>query len=414
MIELVKEPLPPLENEGPKIFVVGVGGAGCNAVETMADGSLEGVEFIGINTDLQALRMARIPRKIHIGMNTTKGLGTGSNPTMGEQAAIEDRETIRQELENADLVFITAGLGGGTGTGSSSVIADIVKELDAISVAITTKPFDFEGPVRRTHAERGQANLRKKVDTFITIPNQHLIGLVDEATSFKNAFRLADGILKQCVSSIADLITRPGLINLDFNDIKAIMDYEGVAVMGVGFGKGENRASEAFSQASSSPLMEDLVIEGAKGVLVNITGPSDMTLHEINTAIEQFINAKAESDSHIIFGVVIDDTLEDQMNVTVLASGFQEANRGETDIDMAEELVTKTAEKDFLQPAFAGRPGDFLDPLEGELSVAAQPPLAASAASVPSPVQAMSSGGSSPRRPKPGGGRVLPTIFGPK
>ncbi len=407
MIELVKETEGP-PGQGPKIVVVGVGGAGCNAVDTMADGSLEGVEFIGINTDLQALKMARMNRKIHIGMNTTKGLGTGSNPNLGEQAANEDRETLRQELEGADLVFITAGLGGGTGTGASSVIADIVKELGAISVAITTKPFDFEGPVRRNHAERGQAVLRKKVDTFITVPNQRLIRVVDESTTFKDAFRVADGVLKQCVCSIAELITRPGLINLDFNDIKAIMDYEGGAVMGVGYGKGDDRATEAFQQASSSPLMEEMVIEGAKGILVNITGPADITLYEINTAIDQFINAKAEADAHIIFGVVIDETMDNEMKVTILASGFKEAERHQTDSAAAEDFLTTSAEKDFLQPAYVGKSSDFLDPLEEELSVAPQ---------APSPARSLGdthAGGSFAGRHPKNTGKVLPTIFGSK
>lgn len=412
MIELVKDSQGP-KPQGPKIVVVGVGGAGCNAVDTMADGTLEGVEFFGINTDLQALQMCRIPRKIHIGMNTTKGLGTGSNPNLGEQAANEDRETIRKELENADLVFITAGLGGGTGTGASTVIADIVKEIGAISVAITTKPFDFEGPVRRAHAERGQAVLRKKVDTFITVPNQRLIRVVDESTTFRDAFRVADGVLKQCVSSIAELITRPGLINLDFNDIKAIMDYEGGAVMGVGYGKGDNRATEAFQQASSSPLMEEMVIEGAKGILVNITGPEDLTLHEVNTAIEQFINAKAENDAHIIFGVVMDPTLDDELKVTILASGFKEAEKNEVDSTTQHDYnTTHPMERDFMQPAYVNKADNFLDPLEEELSVAPQAAVAVGSR------HAGGSGNSSGSmfgglHSKPSG-KVLPTIFGSK
>ncbi|MDX9752369.1 MAG: cell division protein FtsZ, partial [bacterium] len=295
-----------MNNSGPKITVVGVGGGGSNAVDSMGDGSLDGVEFIVVNTDIQALQRAKTPRKIHIGKSITKGLGTGANPVLGEQAANEDRDLIRAELEGADLVFVTAGLGGGTGTGASSVIADVVKELGALSVAITTKPFEFEGTVRRNHAEKGQQILRKKVDTLITIPNQRLISVVDESTTLIDAFKVADSVLKQCVQSISDLITRPGLINLDFADIKSIMDTAGGAVMGVGYGRGANRAEDAFKQASCSPLMEEQVIEGAKGILINITCGSDIKLLEIDKAITTHIRNKADGDANVIFGVVID------------------------------------------------------------------------------------------------------------
>jgi len=249
MIELADdESQDMLNGNGPKITVVGVGGGGSNAVDGMGDGSLDGVEFIVVNTDIQALQRAKTPRKIHIGKSITKGLGTGANPVLGEQAANEDRDLrdlIRAELEGSDLVFITAGLGGGTGTGASSVIADVAKEMGALSVAITTKPFEFEGTVRRNHAEKGQQILRKKVDTLITIPNQRLISVVDETTTLIDAFKVADSVLKQCVQSISDLITRPGLINLDFADIKSIMDTAGGAVMGVGYGRGATRAEDA-------------------------------------------------------------------------------------------------------------------------------------------------------------------------
>ena len=253
-----------IHNGGPRIAVVGVGGGGSNAVDSMGDGTLESVEFIVVNTDVQALQRARTQRRIHIGKSITKGLGTGANPVLGEQAANEDRDLIRQELEGADLIFITAGLGGGTGTGASTVIADVAKELGALTVAITTKPFDFEGTVRRNHADKGQQILRKKVDTLITIPNQRLINVVEESTTLIDAFKVADSVLKQCVQSIADLIIRPGLINLDFADIKSIMDTAGGAVMGVGYGRGKDRADDAFKQASCSPLMEEQVIEGAR------------------------------------------------------------------------------------------------------------------------------------------------------
>jgi len=295
------------------------------------------VEFIVVNTDVQALQRARTPRKIHIGKSVTKGLGTGANPLLGEQAANEDRDLIRQELGGADLVFITAGLGGGTGTGASSVIADIIKEIGALSVAITTKPFDFEGSVRRGHAEKGQQILRKKVDTLITVPNQRLINVVDENTTLIDAFKVSDNVLKQCVQSIADLITRPGLINLDFADIKAIMDNSGGTVMGVGYGQGPNRAEEAFKQASSSPLMEEQVIEGAKGILINITSGTDVKLLELDKAITHHVRDKADGDANVIFGVVIDPDMKDEMKVTILATGATNARRNEFDKRREEE-----------------------------------------------------------------------------
>ena len=309
---------------GPRITVVGVGGGGSNAVDSMGDGTLEGVEFIVINTDIQALQRARTGRRIHIGKSITKGLGTGANPVLGEQAANEDRDLLRQELEGADLVFITAGLGGGTGTGASSVNADVAKEIGALSVAITTKPFEFEGTIRRNHAEKGQQILRKKVDTLITVPNQRLINVVDENTTLIEAFKVADSVLKQCVQSIADLITRPGLINLDLADIKAIMDTAGGAVMGVGYGRGTERADEAFKQASSSPLMEEQVIEGAKGILINITCGQDIKLLEIDKSITRHVRDKADGDANVIFGVVIDPDMQEEMKVTILATGSKQ------------------------------------------------------------------------------------------
>lgn len=330
MIELADDLQHDPVGNGPKITVVGVGGGGSNAVDAMGDGSLDTVEFIVVNTDVQALQRARTPRKIHIGKSITKGLGTGANPVLGEQAANEDRDLIRQELEGADLVFITAGLGGGTGTGASSVIADVAKEIGALSVAITTKPFDFEGTIRRNHAEKGQQILRKKVDTLITIPNQRLISVVDEATTLIDAFKVADSVLKQCVQSIADLIIRPGLINLDFADIKSIMDTAGGAVMGVGYGRGTERADEAFKQASSSPLMEEQVIEGAKGILINITSGNDIKLLEIDKAITSHVRDKADADANVIFGVVIDPDMQEEMKVTILATGSVQAERRES------------------------------------------------------------------------------------
>jgi cell division protein FtsZ len=327
MIEPVLE-----QTRGPRIVVAGIGGAGGNAVDNMIRSGLSGVDFIVINTDNQSLSQSLSDHKVQIGRMLTKGLGTGANPSLGEQAAMEDQELIREALEGADLVFITCGLGGGTGTGASPVVAKIAREMGALTVAIVTKPFDFEGSVRRRHAERGQSDLRSRVDTLITIPNQRLIKIIDEKTPLVEAFRVSDGVLLQCVRSISDLITLPGLINLDFADIRTIMENTGGAVMGVGFGRGENKAAQAFAQASSSPLMEEVVLEGAKGVLINITGGLDMTLHEINRAIEEQVNTKVDSEANIIFGSVIDESMEDQMKVTILATGF---NRMEPAVERA-------------------------------------------------------------------------------
>jgi cell division protein FtsZ len=315
----------------PRIVVVGVGGAGTNAIDNMDASGLRGVEFVAVNTDLQSLELCRTENKLHIGTKVTLGLGTGANPLLGEQAAEEDRAVIAEMLEGADLVFITCGLGGGTGTGASPVIAEVAREMGALTVAICTKPFDFEGTVRRRHGERGQRALREKVDTLITVPNQRLLNLVDDRTTLVDAFRIADSVLTQCVQSIADLITRPGLINLDFSDIRAIMNQQGGAVMGVGHGDGENRALQAFQQASQSPLMEEVVIEGAKGILISVTAGPGVTLHELSRAMEEQIHPKADPDANIIFGVVLDDRFEDRMQVTILATGF-ENEMPETDI----------------------------------------------------------------------------------
>jgi cell division protein FtsZ len=317
MIYMVNEP-----GSKPRIVVVGVGGAGTNALEGMEASGLSGVEFVAVNTDLQSLNSCQTENTLHIGGKVTGGLGTGANPLLGEQAAEEDRAKIAETLEGSDLVFITCGLGGGTGTGASPVIADVAREMGALTVAICTKPFDFEGSVRHRIAERGQRELRDKVDTLITIPNQRLLTLVDERTTLVDAFKIADSMLMQCVQSIADLITKPGQINVDFADIRAIMNQQGGAVMGVGHGEGEDRAVMAFRQASSNPLMEEMVIEGAKGILINVTTGYDVTLHELNRAIEEEIHPKADPDANIIFGVVLEESLADRMHVTILATGF--------------------------------------------------------------------------------------------
>lgn len=344
------------EEKGPRIVVAGIGGAGTNAVDNMISTGVNGVDFMVINTDYQALSRSRTDRKVHIGKSVTKGLGTGANPTLGEKSAMEDREMIREALDGADLVFITCGLGGGTGTGASPVIADIAHEVGALTVAIVTKPFDFEGSVRRRHAERGQSELRSRVDTLITIPNQRLIKIIEESTPLIEAFRVSDGVLLQCVRSISDLITLPGLINLDFADLKTIMENTGGAVMGVGFGKGENKATQAFNQASSSPLMEEVVLEGAKGVLINITGGLDMTLHEINKAIEEQVNTKVDPEANIIFGAVIDESMNDQMKVTILATGYTRMERShsvqEDEVELEPVHVSPRQYEPLEEPAY--------------------------------------------------------------
>lgn len=341
MIQMVEEP----ENM-PRIVVVGVGQAGTNAVDHMESAGLNGVEFLAVNTDIQSLELCRVDNRIQIGEKVTAGLGTGANPVLGEQAAEEDRALIAKHLEGADLVFITCGLGGGTGTGASPVIADIAREMNALTVAICTKPFDFEGAVRRRIAERGQTDLRGKVDTLITIPNQRLLNLVEEKTTLLDSFRIADGMLMQCVQSIADLITKPGLINVDFSAIRAIMNQQrGGAVMGVGYGEGEGRAQQAFQKASSNPLMEEVVIEGAKGILVNVTTGADVTLHELHQAFEQQVLSKADPDANIIFGVVLDETLSNRMQVTILASGFEH----ESGDSMITRTVSDEEEHRFIQ-----------------------------------------------------------------
>lgn len=319
--------MPWLELEGEfncitNIKVIGVGGGGSNAINRMIDYGLKGVELIATNTDAQALRTSRAPFKIQIGARLTRGLGAGANPEIGQKAAEEDCNLLKEALEGGDMVFITAGLGGGTGTGAAPIIAEISRELGALTVAIVTKPFWFEGRRRALQAEEGLKKLRERVDTLIVIPNQRLLTIVDQKTSFLDAFRLADDVLRQAVQGISDLITVPGLINLDFADVRTIMREMGDALMGIGSGSGENRAKMAAQQAIASPLLEEISIEGAKGVLINITGRPDLTLYEINEAIS-IIQDIAHEDANIIFGAVIDDLLPEEVRTTVIATGFQ-------------------------------------------------------------------------------------------
>lgn len=306
-----------------KIKVVGAGGGGGNAVNTMISCSLRGVDFIIANTDSQSLGASAAPIKIQIGAELTKGLGAGSNPDIGKQAAIESRDEIRRQLEGADMIFITAGLGGGTGTGAAPVIAEVARECGALTVAVVTKPFQFEGKRRNLQAEEGIALLREVVDTLIVVPNQRLLSLGGRNLSLLEAFKKADDILYQAVKGISDLIIVPGLINLDFADVKNIMSDMGMALMGTGIASGENRAVEAAQRAISSPLLEDNTIQGAQGILLNITGGPDLSLVEVNEA-STLIQAEAHEDANIIFGTVIDENMTDEIRITVIATGFED------------------------------------------------------------------------------------------
>jgi len=303
------------------IKVVGVGGGGTNAVNRMVDAGLRGVEFIACNTDAQALAMCDADVKLNIGHQLTKGLGAGANPDIGQGAAAESRDEIKEALKGADMVFVTAGEGGGTGTGAAPVIADIAKnEIGALTVGCVTRPFSFEGTQRARQAEEGIARLRDNVDTLIVIPNEKLLTIVERRTSMLDAFREADNVLRQGVQGITDLITIPGLINLDFADVRTIMRDAGTALMGIGAANGENRASEAAKIAISSPLLEESV-QGATGILLNITGGHDLGLFEVNEAAE-IVQAAADDNSNIIFGAVIDDAMAEDVRVTVIATGF--------------------------------------------------------------------------------------------
>lgn len=307
-----------------KIKVIGIGGAGGNAVNTMISYNLRGVDFIAANTDAQALGASASTVKIQLGAEVTKGLGAGSDPDIGRQAALETRELLCENLRGSDMVFITAGLGGGTGTGGAPIAAEIAREMGALTVAVVTKPFQFEGKKRNGQAEAGIAELRKMVDTLIIVPNQRLLSLGGKEISLLDAFRKADDILYHAVKGISDLIMIPGLINLDFADVKKIMSQMGLALMGTGTAGGENRAVEAAQKAISSPLLEDNTIQGARGILLNITGGPSMTLHEINEA-SSMIQAEVHEDANIIFGTVVDESMGDEIRITVIATGFESA-----------------------------------------------------------------------------------------
>ena len=307
---------------GAKIKVIGVGGGGSNAVETMIREGLEGVEFIIANTDKQALEAADVPNKVQLGMGLTKGLGAGANPEVGRNSALEDHSKIAQVLDGSAMVFVTAGMGGGTGTGGAPVIAQIAKALGALTVGVVTKPFTFEGKKRMKHAEDGIKELKQNVDTLIVIPNQRLLTISTQKMPLLETFKRCDEVLLHAVQGISDLINIRGLINLDFADIRTIMSGKGMALMGTGFGSGENRAVQAATGAISSPLLEDISIDGATGIIINITGGSSLSLYEVNEA-STLIQQAAHEDAEIIFGAVIDETLKDDIRVTVIATGFR-------------------------------------------------------------------------------------------
>ncbi len=306
-----------------KMKVVGIGGAGGNAVNRMIDAELGGVEFISVNTDLQALEAAKATHRVQIGGRITKGLGAGSDPVLGRNAIEEDRDLVAESLVGADMVFITAGMGGGTGTGASPVVAEIARQNGALTIGVVTKPFDFEGKKRMGQALSGIEELKERVDTLIVIPNQRLLSIVTQETRLTDAFKMADEVLLNATRGISDVINVPGLINLDFADVRTVMSEMGDALMGVGVANGENRAQEAAQRAISSPLLDGISIEGAKGLLVNVTGGADLTLFDVNQAATAITEA-AGCDANIIFGAVIDEKLKDEMRITVIATGFGE------------------------------------------------------------------------------------------
>ena len=321
--------------KGAVIKVIGVGGGGTNAVNRMINARVEGGEFIVANTDLQALKMSDAPIKLQIGAKLTNGLGAGADPEIGKQAALEDTERIIDALEGADMVFVTAGLGGGTGTGSAPVITDLAAQLGALTVAIVTKPFLFEGKKRALQAEQGLKDLKGCVDTLISIPNERLVKTVEKGTSLSDAFRVADDILRQGVQGISDIIQVPGVINVDFADVKAVMHGMGMALMGTGTAKGEDRAIQAASRAIASPLLEDASVEGAMGVLINITGSEGLLLHEVSEAAS-IIHESADENANIIFGAVIDENMNDEIKITVIATGFDKDNANSSVVSLRE------------------------------------------------------------------------------
>jgi cell division protein FtsZ len=345
--------------QAAKIRVVGVGGAGCNAVNTMINASLDRVDFIAANTDIQALAANNAQTRIQIGATLTKGLGAGANPEVGREAALESREQIASHLAGADMVFVTAGMGGGTGTGAAPIIADIAKELGALTVGVVTKPFLFEGNKRRKQAEQGLIELKAAVDTLITIPNQRLLSLSEQAMPLLETFKKADEVLLNAVQGISDLIQYHGYINVDFADVKTIMSDRGLALMGTGRSSGERRAMIAMQQAISSPLLEDVTIDGATGLLINITGGRDMTLQEVNEALT-LVHDAADPEAEIIFGSLIDEHVRDEIKITIIATGF-----------MHREAKRAVAAVQAVQAPVVSRPSPAVERAAGREEVAA-------------------------------------------
>jgi len=363
----------PKAGQPAKIKVVGIGGAGGNVINSMlADGGIEGVEFIAVNTDAQSLLNNKASVKIQIGENLTKGLGSGGNPEIGKNAAEESRELIKEEIGNADMIFIACGEGGGTGTGASPIIAEIAKETGALTVAVVTKPFDFEGSKRKFIAEDGIQGLRDKVDTLIIVPNQRVLQIVDKKTPILEAFKKIDSVLYQGVRGIAELIMLPGLINVDFADVKTIMTNAGTALMGIGIASGEKRALLAIKQAISSPLL-DISIDGSKGVLFNIVGGTDLSMSEIDEAVS-IISKSVDHDADIIFGAVIDEKMIDQIKITLIATKFDENKlkmfRFKKDdsemIKGKDELVSESNQEEELEDIKKGQEVDINDELDSE------------------------------------------------
>ncbi len=346
-----------MDQVGAKIKVIGVGGCGCNAVNNMIGASLTGVEFLSCNTDIQTLKSSAASNRVQIGTKLTRGLGAGGNPSVGRDAAQESEAEIRASLEGADMVFITSGMGGGTGTGASPIVARIARELGALTVAVVTKPFPFEGRRKMKQAEEGEASLSENVDALIVIPNHRLLSMGGKNLPMLEVFKMADDILINAVKGISDLINHTGLVNVDFNDVKAVMTEKGKALMGIGSGTGENRALDAAQTAISSPLLEDMDIQGAKGLLINITGSSSLTMDEIHEA-SSLIQSAAHEDANIIWGVVIDETMGDVITITVVATGFCSKPivlaRTENEREPARDMHAATI-IDYDKPAFLRR-----------------------------------------------------------
>ena len=374
-----------------RIKVIGVGGGGGNAINTMVAARLEGVEFIAANTDVQALGANRAPVKIQLGQSVSRGLGAGASPDKGREAALEQRDAVAEALAGSDMVFVTAGMGGGTGTGGAPIIADIAKQTGALTVGVVTKPFLFEGNRRRKQAEAGIAELRTAVDTLIVIPNQRLLSVAGESMSLADAFKRADEVLLNAVQGISDLITVHGLVNVDFADVRTIMAEQGMALMGTGRASGDRRALEAMQAAISSPLLEDVTLDGATGLLVNITGGPSLTLHEVNEAVSMAQSA-ADPDANIIFGSVVDERMDEEVKITVIATGFA-----------AKEVAPRTVQpKQVAMPVVSARPSPPPPPRPAEQAK----PTPAPARAAPAPVPAVAA-------PRPAGRPRDPGAFKP-